>query len=268
MTCGHERWSDGMEETFEGRACYELAGLQKIWRQRADRLRRQTGIGPSNRVRTWTGTELGEEAPVNARRPMADDYFEDNADLDGDLALLECMTGARKAFLDEICEQSESQDEQVLGMLRLDSAYLFAEFLYLLRARGIKSEEQIAMLADLHNQYIIELMKDEQKVIRLGLRPDRLLDAIFTADTMPRLSQHWRECPGAIDQSNMARFLFTLMSSESCRKVVVACEAAGFVSRQKTPFGTTLIVSKGILEGIFGKYLRNLRRSIAPGDRS
>src|SRR5215210_5292330 len=190
----------------------------------------------------------------------ADDVFADAAEVDSDLALLENLTAARKEFLDRLGAESHSKDEQVLASLRMESTYLLAEFLYLLRARGLETEEQVKLLAYLQNDYIVELMKDPGKMARLGLTRDRLLDAMFTADTMPRLIQHWRERPGAIDQSNLARFLVTLMSTETCRKVLVACEAAGFIERQKSSFGTILVLSKGVLERLFGEYLRNLRR--------
>src|SRR5829696_8422763 len=192
---------------------------------------------------------------------MAGDHvFSDPTEVEADLNLLENLTAARKEFLDQLGAESQSKDEQVLASLRMESTYLLAEFLYLLRARGLETEEQVKLLADLQNDYIVELMKDAGKMARLGLTRERLLDAMFTADTMPRLVQHWRERPGAIDQSNLARFLVTLMSTETCRKVLVACEAAGFIERQKSSFGTILVLSKGVLERLFGEYLRNLRR--------
>lgn len=192
--------------------------------------------------------------------PMVGDIFVDATEVEADLALLESLTAARKEFLDRLGAESLSKDEQVLASLRMESTYLLAEFLYQLRARGLETEEQLKLLADLQNDYIVDLMKDPAKMARLGLTRERLLDAMFTADTMPRLIQHWRERPGAIDQSNLARFLVTLMSTETCRKVLVACEAAGFIERQKSSFGTVLVVSKGVLERLFGEYLRSLRR--------
>jgi hypothetical protein len=76
---------------------------------------------------------------------------------------------------------------------------------------------------------------------------------------MPRLLQHWRESAGAIDQSNLARLLMSVMSTETCRKVIVACADAGFLARKRTPYGTVLVISNGTLEEIFGGCLRDLR---------
>src|SRR5262249_45225266 len=124
------------------------------------------------------------------------------------------------------------------------------------------TEEHIRTLAELHNQYIVELTKDAGKAARMGLTQDRLLDAIFTADTVPRLVHHWIERPGTLDQSNLARFLASLMSTETCRKVVVALGQAGFLVREKSPYGTILVRSVGALERLFAQHLRDLRRRI------
>jgi len=192
----------------------------------------------------------------------ADDVFGDAAALDADLMLLENLRWARKDFLDRVCEASASRAEEVLATLRLESTYQLAEFLYLLRARRVETEEQIRMLAELHNQYIVDLTKDAAKVTRMGLNRDRLLDAIFTADTLPRLLHNWTEQPGTLDQSNLARFLAVLMSTETCRKVVVACAAAGFLIRDRSPYGTMLVRSAGSLERLFAQSIRDLRQRI------
>ena len=195
----------------------------------------------------------------------ANDIFADAAELEPDLALLESLRWARKEFVDRVSDASESRDEDVLATLRLEATYQLAEFLYLLRARSIVSEDQIRMLAELHNQYLVELAKDRAKLARLGLNRDRLLDAIFTADTMPRLLLHWAEKPGTLDQSNLARFLAVLMSTETCRKVVVACSQAGFLLRDRSPYGTMFVRSVGTLERLFGECLRDLRRRTEEG---
>ena len=192
----------------------------------------------------------------------ANDVLADVAEREADLALLENLRWGRKEFLNRICEASESRDDDVLATLRLESTYQVAEFFYLLRVNSVDSPEQIQMLAEMHNQYIVDLTKDAAKTARLGLSRDRLLDAIFTADTMPRLVHQWTERPGTLDQSNLARFLAALMSSETCRKVVVACAKAGFVVRQRSPHGSVLVRSSGTLERLFGENLRDLRRRI------
>src|SRR5262245_63191048 len=98
---------------------------------------------------------------------------------------------------------------------------------------------------------------------RLGLKEERLLSAIFTADTLPRLLQNWRERPGAFDQSNLARLLAVVMSAETCRTVVVACADVGLLLRERTSYGTMIIVSTGALEDILASWLREARQRIA-----
>jgi hypothetical protein len=186
-------------------------------------------------------------------------------DWDAELVLLENLRWSRKEFQDCICSASRSAKDSVLEVLRLEATYQFAEFLFLIRARNIETEADIRRLAELHNQYVVDLMKSADKMDRMGLSRERALDSMFTADTMPRLLQNWREKKGAIDQSNLARLLMSVMSTETCRKVVVACAEAGFVERARTPYGTMLLQSTGQLEDIFGQALRDLRIRIQNG---
>src|SRR5262245_13205058 len=186
-------------------------------------------------------------------------------EIEADLVLLESLRWSKKEFFDRICQESKSQDEKVLSELRSDPTYQFAEFYYLLRARKIETEDDIRRLADIHNKYIVELTKDANKMARLGLKSDRLLDAMFPADTMRRLGQIWRDCPGTLDQSNLARLLVLVMSTETCRKLVVACGNAGFLQREESPYGMKLVRSNGVLEDVFGGCIRDLRHRIHKG---
>lgn len=179
-----------------------------------------------------------------------------------ELALLEDLRWSRKEFVDRVCAGSKSADARVLGVLRLEATYQLAEFYFLLRAREIETEADIRRLAELHNQYVVDIMRDPAKMERLGISRERALESMFTADTMPRLLQHWQESMGAIDQSNLARLLMSVMSTETCRKVVVACAESQFLERKRTPYGTVLVLSNGTLEGIFGSCLQDLRMRI------
>jgi hypothetical protein len=191
------------------------------------------------------------------------DPFSHEAGMEADLILLEHLKAGRKTFVEQLCSASQAQTEAVLSVLRMESTYMIAEFFYLIRAHGIETAEQLQRLAELHNHYISELMKDRERASRFGLSSDRLLDAIFTGDTMPRLVQQWADRPGALDQSNLARFVVTLMSAESCRKIVVACDQAGFLQRERTRAGATVVISSGVMEGIFARYVRGLRNAVS-----
>lgn len=193
----------------------------------------------------------------------ANDIFSDAAAVEADLLAQESILRSRSDLSARLVAASISRDANVLDALRIEAMYQFCEFFYLLRARRIESEDAIRRLADLHNQHLDTLSRDADKMKRLGLRKDRLLDAIFTSDTLPRLVQTWREHPGRIDQSNLARFLVSVMSTETCRKLVVACATAGFLDRARSPYGTVLVWSTGVMEQIFGSVLRDLRLRIA-----
>lgn len=176
-----------------------------------------------------------------------------------DVSLLEQIRAARINFSDRVCAASASSEEKHLVQLRSEPTYLMAEFLYSVKVYGITTVEDIERFADLHNDYVVSLTRDPAKLQRLGLTQDRALGSMFTADTKPRLIQNWSERTGAIDQSNLARFLVAVMSSETCRKVLIDFEAAGFVQRQRSPYGTVVIWSTGKVEEIFAEMLRDLR---------
>jgi hypothetical protein len=191
------------------------------------------------------------------------DIFADEAEIEADLQVQESILWSRTSLASRLVGASASQDPDVEDILRIEAMYQFAEFFYLLKARNIADAESIAALADIHNAHIDALTRDKDKMRRLGLRADRLLKAIFTSDTLPRLIETWREKPGCFDQSNLARFLVTVMSAETCRTLVLASEKAGFLQRARSPFGAVLVSSTGAMERVFGEVLRDLRLRIA-----
>jgi len=197
-----------------------------------------------------------------------ENLFADRAQLMADLSMIETFRWYRMIFTERLTAASASQNDEILEMLRLEATYQLAEFYYGLKAHGIETEADIEKLADAHNDYIVGLTNDAAKMRRLGLKKDRLLDAMFAAETRPRLVENWRQRPGAIDQSNLARLLVVVMSAETCRRVVVACAEAGFLERKDTIYGTKLIVSTGVLEDTLGLCLREARRRVAGVSRA
>ena len=188
--------------------------------------------------------------------------IDDMAQIDADLLVLERLQRFRVDFAEQICAASAKRSLDVLSVLQLEAMHPFAEFYFLLRARSIETEADLERLADAHNSYIVGLTKNHEKVERMGLKPERLMQAIFTGDTLPRLLGTWREHPGSIDQSNLGRFLVAVMSTETARKLVVACSEAGFLDRVRTPFGTVVVRSTGIMEKVYGICLRQLRLGV------
>jgi hypothetical protein len=194
-------------------------------------------------------------------RCLAMDRFESEKDL----AALEYMRRARVNFEERICEASATQDEAILEGLRLESMFEFAEFYFAMKVVGLTEPDDIALLARAHNQRIIDLEKNPAELRRRRLTKDRVLKGMFTADTLPRLESCWRERPGALDQSNLARFLIPQMSIETTRKIVHSCVEAGFLNRREThsvPPGTVVVVSTGVMEDVFGQCMRDMRNAI------
>jgi hypothetical protein len=183
-------------------------------------------------------------------------------ELEADLYLLERMRYSRAQLNETICTASLSQASNVIQTLRLESSYHLCEFFFLLKANGFYETDDIQMLADMHNRYLADILKDPVRMQRMNVSSDRLLQAIFTGDTMPRLLEVWRHNRGSLDQSNLARFLVTIMSTETCRKLVVAFTSAGFLERSRTAHGTVVIRSNGAIEDIFGASIRQLRLEI------
>lgn len=183
----------------------------------------------------------------------------DEQELALDRGLLESIRGARIAFGDGVCGASRCGDPKHLAQLRSEPTYQMAEFLYSLRVYGIETVADLERFAELHNDYVVSLTRDAAKLRRLGLTHERALASMFTADTRPRLLQNWKDRQGAMDQSNLARFLVAVMSTETCRKVLIDFELAGFLNRERSPYGTVVVWSTGLIEEIFGGMLRDLR---------
>jgi len=194
--------------------------------------------------------------------PAADDDASWRRGLERDFATLDCVAKMRLSFEERLCEASASRDEAVLDALRQEKMFEFAQFYFTIAAMGLDGPEDASILADLHNDRILNLLKDKAALKRRGFREDRLLKAIFTADTQPRLELFWRERPGALDQSNLARFMVTQMSAETLRKLIEACEAAGFVERITHPLGGVVVTSTGAIERMLASCLRELRSAV------
>jgi hypothetical protein len=98
---------------------------------------------------------------------------------------------------------------------------------------------------------------------RLGLTPDRIRKGLFAEDSIAKVVENYKGDGSTFDQSDLSRLLVELMSQETCRKIVVALAEAGYLVRWKSPYHSVLVRSPGVLEAIFARHLRTLRRSVA-----
>ena len=179
-----------------------------------------------------------------------------------DIVLLQAYRDSRIWFNEQIVNASIDKSNDVLDILRSDFLYQIAEFYYLLAGFSIKSLTDFDNLIERHNAYLTVLVRNPQKMVRLGVTEQRVLKAIFDGETRPRVLKVWEEDPGTIDQSSLARLLVSVMSDETVRKVLVACEKAGFVTRTNSVFRLILIKSNGVIERIYGESLRRTRLRI------
>ena len=172
----------------------------------------------------------------------------------------------RARFQSEVLARSRSSEPGVIVSLRQESFHQLAEFLYAFGRYGIDSADKLERFADLHNQYLIGVRGDRERMLRFGLTPDRIDSALFTGENLRKLLTNFAGPTRAIDQSDLARFLVTVMSTETCRKLVLAGEKAGFLERVRSPFGAILVMSKGVVEEIYGTVLREARLAAQGSD--
>ena len=191
------------------------------------------------------------------------DLFADKGETMRDVRTCEALHEARAAFQESLVAGSLNQSLHFVSQLRQESAYQMAEFLYLLRAFRIDSEDQIRRYADLHNRHLETLTKDRAKLRRLGLSPTRVLRGMFSPESIPKLVENYRSEAGAIDQSDLARLLIEVMSPETCRKTTMILTKAGYMERWRSPYQSVLVRSTGVLECLFARSLRHVRISMA-----
>lgn len=184
-----------------------------------------------------------------------------SGEIAADLAFVETLRQMRARFQADIAAASLSADPDVGFALRQENFFQFAEFFYALRAHGIDSPEKLGRLAHLHNDHLVGISQDRDRMRRYGLTPARIQSAMFTGENLHKLLANFARPRPSIDQSDLARLLVTVMSSETCRKLVIVAEQAGFVDRERSAFGTQLVVSGGAMERIYGNAVREARRA-------
>lgn len=182
-------------------------------------------------------------------------------ELTADLAFMETLQHMKAHFQRAVSKAADTDDPEVLLALRQESLYQLAEFLFALRGYELNDAAKLQKLASLHNDHLLAIRSDRERMRQYGLSIDRLESALFTGDVMRKLVANYEAAPGAIDQSDLARFLVTVMSAETCRKLIVACEKATFLERSRLPYGAVLVRSNGVLEDIVGSTLREARNA-------
>jgi hypothetical protein len=184
-----------------------------------------------------------------------------DAELTADLAFMETLRVMKARFQSTVVAAAKTDDPLAMTSLRQDSLYQLAEFLFALRSYRIDDAPRLEQLATLHNDHLISIRDDRERMRRYGLTVDRLENALFTGDVLRKMVSNFASGERCIDQSDLARFLVTVMSTETCRKLVLACEKAGFLERARSPYGAVLVRSNGTLEDIYASNLREARNA-------
>ncbi|AVF02940.1 MULTISPECIES: hypothetical protein [Devosia] len=191
------------------------------------------------------------------------DFATVDADTVRNLDFMEAVHRMKAEFYRSVIATAETTDLSTLHVLRQEPLYQLAEFLFSLKANEIVSAQGLERLAQLHNQHLAAIGQDPVRMREFGLTPERLQAALFADDQLAKLHANFLTS-AAIDQSDLARLLVAVMSPETCRKLLVAADAAGFVKRQRSPYGAMLIRSTGVLETILEKVLGEARRNVCP----
>jgi hypothetical protein len=176
-----------------------------------------------------------------------------------DLAFMETLRRMKARFQAEVLARAKLDDAAGAISLRQESFFQLAEFLFAFRMYGIDSSDKLERFADLHNRYLLDVREDRERMRRYGLTPERIENALFTGENLRKLLANFAQPNASIDQSDLARFLVTVMSTETCRKLVLAGEEAGFLERVRSPFGAMLVRSNGTIEDVYGIVLREAR---------
>lgn len=174
------------------------------------------------------------------------------ADLKRNFFALDRMRQMSSRIFDRLAEESASQDETVLRLVRSDALLALAEFFYAIHALGLTGSDDSLVLLDLHNARAAALAK----------RGDgHAVDAPFTDFELLHFEEIWRKSPGSLDQAKLARFLKPVVPSDSVAPLLEACEAAGFVWR-KTLCHARTVASTGVIEAVLADCLPGIESAI------
>lgn len=185
------------------------------------------------------------------------------SEFDADIRMFEEMFSAKARFFDQMVESRSSDATVEIRELRQENIYEIAEFYYLLKMFKINTPAKLKKFGKSHNQNIEELLQNKSERIKLGVQPQRLMEAMFdTEEKLDRLKANCKNGKIRLSQSDLARFVVEYMSFESCRTTVKILSDAGYLELSRSPFGAKLIRSNGKLEDIFSSYIRSFRKGV------
>lgn len=178
------------------------------------------------------------------------------------LQLLETLRIAKLNFSERLVSHQSDISIETAKALRGEAVAQICEFYFLLDETGIKEDDQVRKLAEGHNVMTEQTLQDDEKLERLGKKPEALRKAVFQELGIEKLVENFRRRVPCFDQSDLSRLLVTQMAPESCNRAVKHMENAGLLESFKSPYGSKLLHSPGTIEAYYRDYLDDLKQKL------
>jgi hypothetical protein len=189
-----------------------------------------------------------------------------------ELACLTALRSARARFFGDVAAHAaghapESRREadgrlmpEYLGLIRSEGAAQIAEFLFVVEELGLRDGTRFRTYIENHNRAMEGYLGEPGRMRALGLTPQRVKAARFSEEQINFVATVSPPGELMLDQSAMGRLLVETMSTETCRKIVVALAEGGLITRRTV--GQVLIGSNGVLERLYRIHLTRVVESV------
>ncbi|MEB8387724.1 hypothetical protein OO012_10825 [Rhodobacteraceae bacterium KMM 6894] len=180
-----------------------------------------------------------------------------------DIRTVESLRRAKTDFHNNLCRACDGSDPQLLQKLRSENVFVLTEFLFLLRAFDLTAHpDRLEAYILAHNTQLADLIATPEKRRLMGLEVPRLQRGVFSAIQIDKAKANLLSNTPGLDQADVQRLTIMLFSPETGRRVIEALEAAGFISRVKTPYQSKIVQSHGQAEDFFAQYLAQIRAEV------
>ena len=147
---------------------------------------------------------------------------------------------------------------------------MICEIFALLSFRDDSGKDCIRFVLEAHNAHIDALLggsegrveSDIDGQVEPALPVKRLREAKFTERQIRMTQRMSRGERVEINERTLGKLLSTLMSFESCRKLVELLDEAGLLNRED--YGHVLVESPGHLERFYSQYLKEVSLDLSP----
>lgn len=185
-----------------------------------------------------------------------------------ELTCLVALREARASFFHDVIAHARSHAEKHgtsitqddVDLLRSENAYQVAEFYFLIEELNLSNRTKTKSFLRRHNADMQALLEDRPKREMMGLLRQRVEEAIFSEIQIEKVSENIIDGKLRLDQSDLGRLLSTIMSPETCRKVVVSMAKGGLINRIN--IGQVLVISNGNIERCFRAHLTRMSNGI------